>query len=94
MHGFSVQFNCSLYFLLKKHYCFNCQGTLERKKREKVVHSESDEAKNYDFSMADTFLYGNIKFTTYYFECQKCKTIYEIKELKALEKSNKKAKRK
>jgi len=89
-HGSKVVFECSLYFLYKKHYCFNCQGVLERKKREKIVHSESEEAKNYDFAMVDTFLRGNIKFITYYFECPKCKTIYEIKELKKMEKEKRK----
>ena len=92
IHGSKVILNCSLYFLFKKHYCSNCRGTLERKKREKIVHSESAEAKDYDFSMADTFLYGNIKFTTYYFKCPECETIYEIKELKKLEKEKRKHK--
>lgn len=83
--GSKIQLDCSLYFLYKKHYCLNCRGILARRKREKVIHSESKEAKNYDFSMADTFLRGNVTFITYYFECEKCKTIYEIKELKRLE---------
>jgi uncharacterized protein YbaR (Trm112 family) len=92
IHGSKVQINCSLFFLSRKHYCPKCRGTLERKKHETIVHSESAEAKDYDFSMGDTFLYGNIKFITYCFECPKCKTIYEIRELKEIEKAAKKAK--
>lgn len=85
IHGSKVQFNCSLFFIIKIHYCFHCKTRLKRKKREKVVNSESDEAKKYDFSMLDTFLHGNIKFITYYYECPKCNAIYEINELKKLE---------
>jgi len=92
-HGLKVQLNCSLFFLFKKHYCLNCQKILERKKCEKIVHSESAEAKDYDFSVADTFLFGNVKFITYYFECPNCKTVYTIKELKAIEKKKRKQRR-
>jgi len=93
IHGVIVRYNCSLYFLFKKHYCHECQSTYVRKKREKIVHSESKEAKNYDFQVVDTGLYGNIKFVTYYFECPKCETIYEIEELKEIEKENRRKKR-
>lgn len=86
MHGKITQYDCSWFYLRRKHFCPNCKNTLERKKREVVVNSESEEAKNYDFSCVDTYLHGNIKFVTFFFECPSCRMIYEISELKTLEK--------
>ena len=89
IHGISYQYNCSWFYLKKRHFCPSCKSLLERKKREVVVNSESEEAKNYDFSCVDTYLHGNIKFVTFYFECPSCRTVYEISELKTLEKRRK-----
>lgn len=93
--GVSKQLNCGFYFFYKKHYCNKCNGLLQRKRREKIVNSESEEAKNYDFSMpgGDTFLIGDVKFVTYYFECSDCGRKYEIPELKRIEKNLRKLKR-
>ena len=93
--GVKKQLNCSFYFFYKKHYCADCNGLLERKKREKIVNSHSAEAKNYDFSMpgGDTFLVGDVKFVTYFFECSNCGRKYEISELKRIEKNLRKLKR-
>lgn len=90
--GISYRYNCSWFYLRKKHFCPNCKTVLERKKREVVVNSKSEEAKNYDFSCVDTYLHGNIKFVTFFFECPDCKKTYEILELKKLEKLQKKNK--
>lgn len=90
IHGISYQYNCSWFYLKRKHFCFNCKNLLERKKREIIVNSESDDAKNYDFSCVDSYLHGNIKFVTFYFECPNCGKNYEIIELKNLEKMHKK----
>jgi len=86
VHGKITRYNCSWIYLRKKHLCFNCNTALVRKKKEVIVNSESEEAKDYDFSCVDTYLHGNIKFITFYFECPKCGATYEISELKALEK--------
>ncbi len=93
IHGRITQYDCSFFFLKKKHFCFKCGNELERKKREIVVNSESEEAKNYDFFVVDTFLKGNIMFVTYYFKCSSCGTIYEIRELKKMEKETRKRER-
>lgn len=90
IHGISYQYNCSWFYLRKKHLCPNCKTILEKQKREIVVNSESEEAKNYDFSCVDTYLWGNIKFVTFYFKCPSCKKDYEISELKKIEKMRKK----
>ncbi len=90
IHGVKFSAECGLYFLLKKHACPRCNNILERKKHEVIVHSESEEAKNYDFFNGESYMYGNIKFVTYYFKCPKCESTYEILELKKLEKQKKK----
>lgn len=92
VHGISYQYNCTWFYLRKKHTCPNCSHILERRKREIIVNSESEEAKNYDFSCVDSYLHGNIKFVTFYFYCPKCEATYEIRELKKLEKMCKKQK--
>ena len=94
IHGTKTNIDCSPYFILKKHNCPNCCGLLVKKKKEKVVNSFSEEAKNYDFFSFDSYLLGNIKFITYYFECPDCKTIFELNELVKFEKSENKTKRK
>lgn len=86
IHGTVTQYNCSWFYLRKRHACPHCKAVLERKKREVVVNSKSEEAKNYDFSCVDTYLHGNILFVTFYFECPSCRSVYEISELKKLEK--------
>ena len=90
IHGMVSRYDCSWFYLNKKHFCPDCKAVLEKQKREKVVHSESEEAKNYDFLCVDTYLWGNIKFVTYYFKCSHCGKAYEISELKKLEKARKK----
>lgn len=87
--GEITRYNCSPFFLDRKHQCLNCNNILEKRRREVVVNSASEEAKNYDFSLVDTYLNGNIKFITYYFGCQNCGKVYEIKELMELEKEQK-----
>ena len=88
--GTIMRYNCTWFYLRKKHVCPNCNTVLERKKREVVVNSQSEEAKNYDFFIVDTYLHGKIKFITFFFACPNCRTVYEIRELKKLEKSHKK----
>lgn len=89
IHGRITRYNCSWFYLRKRHVCPNCKTALKRRKREVVVNSESEEAKNYDFFCVDTFLHGNIKFVTFYFECPNCRAVYEICKLKTLEKKYK-----
>ena len=65
IHGKITRYDCSWFYLIRSHFCPNCKTALERKKKEVVVNSESEEAKNYDFSCVDTYLHGNIKFVTF-----------------------------
>lgn len=90
---FKFQYDCTPLFLFRKHHCFQCGNVLARKRREKVVHSESPEAKDYDFTLGDSGMYGYVKFITCFFECPHCKTVYEIVELKKAEKTARRAAR-
>ena len=94
LNGTLTSAPCGLIFLFKKHPCPRCNNILERKKREAIVNSESKEAKNYDFFNGEYYMLGNIKFVTYYFQCPKCESTYEILELKKLEKQKKKMRKK
>ena len=68
--------------LLKKHYCPNCGNKLLRKKGSAVINSESPEAKDYDFEVADITVKGDMKFTHIELYCNQCNKYYTIKEAK------------
>ncbi|MBQ4282905.1 MAG: hypothetical protein IJB96_03145 [Lachnospira sp.] len=92
--GEITRYNCTWFYLKKQHICFNCGCVLEKRRREVVVHSASLEAKNYDFEVAGSYAYGNIKFITFYFGCSNCGRSYEIRELINLEREQKRKNRK
>lgn len=95
IHGTKKTYYGHPFFIRMKHYCKKCNGLLEVRTIEKVVNSFSEEAKKYDFSdSGDTYLVGNIKFITYYFECTDCNTIYSNKELVQIERERGKVRRK
>lgn len=74
------------YTSLKKHCCPTCNEKLEVIKVSKVVNSKSQEAKNYDFSLGDTYLVGDVEFFYNAFCCPKCNRQYSIQEMKRIEK--------
>ena len=76
-------------FCLKTHYCPCCNEKLEKTKTETIVNSASEEAENYDFSIGDTFVVGNMKFIRTAFRCNKCGKTYSIDELKKAGKASK-----
>ena len=81
IHGVKHEWSHPI-FCMKKHYCPYCNERLEKTKTETIVNTESEEAKNYDFSNGDGFLVGNIKFIRTVFRCNKCNKTFTIKEVK------------
>ncbi len=61
IHGIKREWRNPI-FCLKKHDCPICGRLLRKVKISKVVNSNSEEAKDFDFSNGDTYLTGNIKF--------------------------------
>lgn len=82
--------NDVLYTKFKKHYCFECGAVLTCVKTSKVVNSKSDEAKNYDFSLGDGFMSGDVEFIGKEFYCPICEKRISIDEMKRIEKEQKK----
>ena len=78
------RFTCEnpFFVYLKKHYCPYCGEKLIRKKVSQIIHSDSEEAKNYDFEVADITVKGNMKFTHIEFFCSVCQKQYSVKETK------------
>lgn len=74
------------YVHFKKHYCPKCGVKLELKYVSKIVNSKSPEAKNYDFSVGDTFFVGDVEFRERYFYCPKCLNKISFKDMKNIEK--------
>ena len=46
----------------KKHFCPKCGNKVELRYVSKIVNSKSPEAKDYDFSVGDTFFVGDVEF--------------------------------
>ena len=80
--GYSLKCENPFFVYFKKHYCPCCGNRLVRQKVSKVIHNDSEEAKNYDFEVADITVKGNMKFTHIEFHCPSCQKNYSIKETK------------
>ena len=81
--------NDVIYTMLKKHYCPVCGTKLTRIKTSKIVNSKSAEAKNYDFTLGDSFMVGDVEFIWKEFYCAICKKRIPIDEMKRIEKQQK-----
>ena len=55
-----------------KHYCHVCNELLKISRKEKVVNSESEEAKDFDFYIGEGYTMGNVKFSWDVYYCEKC----------------------
>ncbi len=73
------------FVFFKKHYCPCCGSKLSVKQISRVVHSRSEESKDFDFSSGDTYMIGNVKFTWDVFYCESCNIEYTVQEMKRLE---------
>ena len=77
------------YVHFKKHFCPKCGTKLKLQYISKIVNSKSQEAKNYDFSIGDTYFIGDVEFRTRYFYCSKCQLNFSFQEMKCYEKNRK-----
>ena len=78
--------------MLKKHYCPACRTKLTLIKTSKIVNSKSPEAKNYDFTLGDSFMVGDVEFIWKEFYCPTCKKRISIDEMRRIEKEQRKSK--
>ncbi len=76
------------FIFFKKHYCPQCNNKLELKYDSKIINSNSPEARDYDFSLGDTYLVGDVEFRTRCFYCTDCKRKFSVTEMKLIEKNN------
>lgn len=74
----------------KKHICPKCGGKVELGCVSKIVNSKSPEAKDYDFSVGDTFFVGDVEFRTRCFYCPNCRFFISFQEMKKFEKIKRK----
>lgn len=81
MNGYSFKIE-NIFYMLKKHCCPVCATKLLKRKVSEIVNSESPEANNYDFEVADTIVKGDMKFTHIELYCNQCNKYYTIKEAK------------
>ena len=59
---------------------------LARVKTSIIVNSRSPEAKNYDFTLGDSFMVGDVEFIWKEFYCPTCKKRISIDEMRRIEK--------
>lgn len=73
-----------------KHVCPVCGETLRKVKFSRIVNSDSEEAKNYDFSCAggEGYLVGDVEFIGTEFFCGKCSKAYAANEIYRAEKAD------
>ena len=74
----------------KKHICPKCGGKVELRYVSKIVNSKSPKARDYDFSVGDTFFVGDVEFRTRYFYCPNCLLDIYFQEMKKFEKDKQK----
>ena len=86
IHATIEQRDCTKAYMKKRKYCLACGEILENKKRVKIVNSQSEEAKNYNFHYVDGYYYGNVRFIILYFACPKCGKEYEVRDYVKFEK--------
>ena len=92
MRGRKYFNNAIIYTIFKKHYCPTCGTRLTRIRTSKIVNSRSPEAKNYDFSLGDSFMIGDVEFIWKEFYCPICKRRISIEEMRRIEKKQKEIK--
>ncbi len=81
--------NDVFYTVFKKHYCPQCGLKMMRMKNSKIVNSKSPEAKNYDFSLGDSYMVGDVEFIWKEFYCPKCEKHISVEEMRKIEKAQK-----
>ena len=89
IHGVKREWSRPFWVRFKKHYCPTCMNLLTTTKVSKIVNSNSEEAKDYDFSSGDTYMIGNIKFIWTEFLCAACGKTYSLQEIRENEKKTK-----
>lgn len=81
--------NAIFYTMFKKHYCPFCGTKLSRIKTSKIVNSNSPEAKNYDFTLGDSFMTGDVEYIWKVFYCPSCEKKISVSEMRNYEKASK-----
>ena len=64
----------------KKHFCPKCEQKLELRYISKIVNSKSAEAKYYDFSVGDTFLWVTLSLEQDIFIVQTVISIFPLRK--------------
>ena len=79
-----------LYVHWKKHYCPQCKKRLVVEFESIIINSRSPDAKNYDFTVSDTRLEGDVEFRKSFFKCPVCGIQISFDKMKLLERKVKK----
>ena len=89
IQGYSSSYSISA--RMGKHYCPDCNGLLTVERISKVVNSESEEAKDFDFDgINEGRKIGNVEFTWDVYYCASCDVGFTLKHIIGLEDEKKK----
>ena len=88
IHATKIVYEGGFLFMHREHHCPECNQLLEVAYMEKVVNSNSPEAKYYDFSMTGCrgVFVGNVLFRIRCFYCTSCEKVFRVKQIKEIEK--------
>ena len=82
---------CGRLYYIRRHQCPICGMVLEKAEEQLIVHSDSKEAKKYDyFRCGEMYLEGNILVTEHIFRCPSCNQTFSPKFLKTVGKKKRK----
>ncbi len=82
--------NSPIFTYFKKHNCPNCGNEMSIVKVCRIVNSKSKEAKHYDFSNVDNFMFGDVKFIWDEFYCDNCDLQIPIVDMRSIERAKRK----
>ena len=74
-----------------KHYCPYCNDLLQIRIKNRIVNSESEDAKHFNFSAYEGSMIGNVKFSWDVFYCGNCNIEIPIGDILIYERKLKKA---
>ena len=83
--NYKSKFEYNISARVEKHYCPNCQELLQVIKKSQIVHSDSGEAQNFDFSSRSPeggMMTGNVKFIWDIYYCVKCNSEMNIRDVR------------
>ena len=88
-----LKYEAPIGMFIKRSYCPECSSVLKTKKVSRIVNSESEEAKGFDFSTGagefTGYLTGDVEFIWHVLHCANCDAEVTNREMREIERKRK-----